>query len=648
MTRIHPGGSSRHRGRRWLRVSCWTLATLYWLGPAHVESVAFPAPNGRAVDQIAINDNRAAAGTLERGVLTIRLDARTGEWHPDGDAARGITLRAFGEEGKPLQIPGPLIRVPKGTEIRAFVRNSLESTLIVRGLYTRGAAGMDTVQVAPGTVREVRFTATAPGTFYYWATTDPSAALGGRGMDSQLSGALVVDTGATLGPPRDRIFVLGLWSDGTITGLINSSAVLRFVINGKSWPKTERLAYTVGDTVRFRIVNVSAAPHPMHLHGFYFTVDSRGDGRADSAYAGKSPRWAVTERAAPGRTFSLTWVPERPGNWMFHCHHNFHVLRNRPLDGTPLPPEHHMADVKNHAMEMMGGLVMGIEVRPKGTATVAAAGDGPRRKLRLVARVDSASTDDEPAYGYVLQDGKSSTPSRRPLLPGPTIVLKRGEPVSITVVNELPEPTAVHWHGIELDSYFDGVAGFSGAGTRLSPAIAPKDSFEARFTPPRSGTFIYHPHADEVRQQAAGLSGAIVVLDDPKTYDPAKDIVLLVSTPRRQADAGVVFLNGTSTPAPIEMRVGERYRLRLINIHTSRPSMIARLGRDSTVLTWRAVAKDGMALVPDQATTRPAMQQMGNGEAFDFEFSPTSPGDHRFWVTSGANDLLVNMPIRVR
>jgi FtsP/CotA-like multicopper oxidase with cupredoxin domain len=648
MPAIRTDSLRRPRGRRWRRVSCWIAVSLYWLGPGHADSVAFSSPNGSSVEPIDINDNRVAAGALEGGVLTIRLEARTGEWRPDGDADRGIIVRAFGEEGKPLQIPGPLIRVPKGTQIRAFVRNSLDSTLIAHGLSARGTAAADTVQVAPGTVREVRFTAGAPGTYYYWATTDPSAPVGGRGIDSQLSGALVVDPEATLGPPRDRIFVLGLWSEGTITGFVNSTAVLRFVINGKAWPKTERLAYTVGDTVRFRIVNVSAAPHPMHLHGFYFTVDSRGDGRADSTYAGTSPRWAVTERAAPGRTFALTWVPERPGTWMFHCHDNFHVLRNRPLDGAPLPPEHHMADVKNHAMEMMGGLVMGIEVRPQGTATVLASGDGPRRKLRLIARVDSANTADEPAYGYVLQDGRSSAPSRSPLLPGPTILLKRGEPVSITVVNELPEPTAVHWHGIELESYFDGVAGFSGAGTKLSPVIAPKDSFEARFTPPRSGTFIYHPHADEVRQQAAGLSGAIVVLDDPRRYDPVKDIVLLVSTPRRQADQGVVLLNGTSTPAPIAMRVGDRYRLRLINIHTSRPSMIARLGRDSTVLEWRAVAKDGMELAPDQATRRPAMQQMGNGEAFDFEFTPTSPGDHRFWVTTGANVLLVTMPIRVR
>jgi FtsP/CotA-like multicopper oxidase with cupredoxin domain len=599
------------------------------------------------LDQIAVNDNRVPAGVFRDGVLTIRLEARVGEWHPDGDADRGITVRAFAEEGKRLQIPGPLIRIPKGAEIHVFVRNSLDSTLSVHGLYTRGEPGADTVQIAPGSVREVRFKAGAPGTYYYWGTTLTRGTVGATGMDSQLSGAFVVDSSTTLGAATDRIFVLGLWRQGTITGIVARNSLLRFVINGKAWPNTERLTYSVGDSVRFRIVNVSAASHPMHLHGFYFKVATRGDERRDSAYALTSPQWAVTERAASGRTFSLTWVPERAGNWMFHCHDNLHVLRNRPLDGTPLPPEH-LAHVKNHALEMMGGLVMGIQVTPNAAATASRPDDRARRKLRLVVRVDSASTDSEPAYGYVLRDGKTVTPARSPLLPGPTIVLKRGEPVSITVVNQLSEPTAVHWHGIELESYFDGVAGFSGTAAKLSPAIAPRDSFEARFTPPRSGTFIYHPHADEERQQRAGLSGAIVVVDDPATYDPATDLVMLVSTPRRNADDAVVLLNGTSTPAPLEMRVGQRYRLRLINIHTARPNMIVRFGRDSTVLMWRAIAKDGMDLPVDQATTRAAMLQFGNGETYDFEVVPATPGDLRLWVTSGANLPLVSMPIRVR
>ena len=96
------------------------------------------------------------------------------------------------------------------------------------------------------------------------------------------------------------------------------------------------------------------------------------------------------------------------------------------------------------------------------------------------------------------------------------------------------------------------------------------------------------------------------------------------------------------------MRVGERYRLRFVNIHTFRPSMIARVMRDSTVLTWRAVAKDGMDLPPDQATVRPAIQQLGNGETYDFEFTPTAPGDIKFTMSSGVGVLLVTLPIRVR
>ena len=49
--------------------------------------------------------------------------------------------------------------------------------------------------------------------------------------------------------------------------------------------------------------------------------------------------------------------------------------------------------------------------------------------------------------------------------------------------------------------------------SRTAPAIAPGDSFEARFTPPRAGTFIYHTHIDDIRQPSSGLYGAIIVLE---------------------------------------------------------------------------------------------------------------------------------------
>jgi manganese oxidase len=632
------------------RISLQAAGLVALLASAPIEIRRAPSSGTRAESRIVINDNRAPGGDFRGGVLTIRLEARAGEWHPDGESDPGLTVLAFGEEGKSLQIPAPLIRVPKGTEIHAFVRNSTDSTLVVHGLYSRGTSGSgaDTIPIKPGTVSDVRFVAGTPGTYYYWATTAGSGLVLRPGVSSQLSGAFIVDSAAVPSGTRDRVFVIGLWQRTPAPGgLLNRFSTLRFAINGKAWPNTERLSYTEGDSIRFRIVNASSAVHPMHLHGFYFNVDSRGDERTDSTYdRAAAPHLVVTERVAAGRTFSMTWVPERRGNWLFHCHDNFHVLRNPPLDGSRLPAEQTLHP-ENHTREMMGGLVMGVEVRPN-PRLAAATEPAARRRLRLLARVDSGGTEDDPAYGYVLQDGARSIPASAPLLPGPTIVLKRGEPVSITVVNELPEATAVHWHGIELDSYYDGVAGFAGHPNRIAPAIAPKDSFEARFTPPRSGTFMYHPHADEVRQQQAGLTGVLLVVDSAEAYDPEHDLNILLTVPRLTTDRGVTLINGSIKPPLREMRVGERYRMRLVNVHTFRPSMVVRLLQDSTLLTWRALAKDGMQLPGNQATVRPSVQQMGNGETYDYEFVPTAPGDLQLTVRAAAGALLARMPIRVR
>jgi FtsP/CotA-like multicopper oxidase with cupredoxin domain len=602
------------------------------------------------------NDNRTPAGTLRNGVLTLRLEVREGEWHPDKDSDPGLVLRAFAEVGKPPTIPGPLLRVPEGTEIRATFHNALpDSALYLHGFSTRGLADSAEaqLQLQPGETKAVRFKAGPAGTYFYWGSTRPGPLTARAENDAELAGAFVIDTAGTRRPPRDRVLVLTEWiREKRPGGVVLREDLTRFTINGKTWPYTERLTYSVGDTLRFRVINPSDNPHPMHLHGFYYRVESRGDGSRDTRYdPAAPPQMVVTERLAVGRTYSMSWIPERAGYWLFHCHNNFHVLRGRPLDGSPLVPEYQL-HTRNHALELMGGLVMGIEVRPRGPD--ATPEPIARRKLRLIAQVDSAGggSEAEPTYRYVLdryvlEEGGKTT-SAGPSLPGPLILLKRGEPVSLTVVNRLPEPTAVHWHGIELDSYMDGVAGYSGHPGRIAPAIAPRDSFEARFTPPRSGTFIYHPHADEVRQQQAGLSGALLVVDDPATFDPAHDLVLLLSTPRSSADGGAhILLNGSMTPAPLELKTGERYRFRMVNIHTNRPSMVLRLVRDSTPVTWRAVAKDGMELPAERAVMGPAVQQSGNGETYDFEFTPREPGDLRVMVT-GVGGVLVILPIRVR
>jgi FtsP/CotA-like multicopper oxidase with cupredoxin domain len=617
-------------------------------GEALQEAAGQNAPEATAaLERIAINDNRHAAGSLSAGVLAIRLEARTGRWFPDGDANPGVVVNAFAMDGGPLQIPGPLIRVPEGTEIRAVVRNRLDQTLAIHGLYSRpGRAQRAAVVIPPGETREIAFQAGAPGTYYYWGATATGTTLNQRASaDTQLSGAIVVDPRGGA-PGSDRILMIGQWSNDRRQG---DGRRIRYAINGRSWPHTERLSYAVGETVRMRLINTGGDVHPMHLHGFYFNVDSRGNEGGDNVFPpGSSPRLVVTERMAAGTTFALTWKPTRPGNWLFHCHDNVHLLYGGALDGSPKPPPGAHLHVENHALEMMAGPVMGITVT--GASTESPEPAGPRRQLRLVARVDSGGTEDEPAFGYTLDNGNTAAAPPQPYLPGPLLLLKRGEPVSVTVVNQLQEPTAVHWHGIELDSYYDGVAGFAGDGQRVAPAIPPGGSFEARFTPPRSGTFIYHTHLDDTRQQQAGLSGPLLVVDAPETYDPEHDIVMMVTVPRKAGDAGNrVLLNGSLKPAAREFRVGQRYRLRFINVHTARPSMRMRLLRGDTLLAWRALAKDGMDLPVDQAVEGPSEVQMGNGETYDFVFVPAVAGDIRLNVTAGNGVvLLASMPIRVR
>src|ERR1044071_6689861 len=86
-------------------------------------------------ERVAINDNRIPVGTLSGNVQTVHLEARTGEWHPDGDEDPGVVVSAFGVEGGTLQVPAPLIRVVEGTTVDVRIRNRLDVPLVVHGLY---------------------------------------------------------------------------------------------------------------------------------------------------------------------------------------------------------------------------------------------------------------------------------------------------------------------------------------------------------------------------------------------------------------------------------------------------------------------------------------------------------------------------------
>src|SRR5688572_16547480 len=281
-------------------------------------------------ETVAPNDNRRAAGTLANGVLTVALEARPGVWHPEGDKGRSLEVAAFSEEGKALSTPGPLIRVPVGTEIRATVRNRLDKPLIVYGFgKTRGAS--DSIIVPVNAASPVSFKATTPGTYYYVAKrgVDP---FGGRNPeDGQLHGVIVVDPPNASRNRADRILGISWWC--TVEPKSQSGlGRCTMTINGLSWPHTERLDYAQGDSVFWRVVNFTELDHPMHLHGFYFHMDSRGNGVTDSLYTTEQRRMGVTEIMPPFQTMSLAWRAERPGNWIYHCHYATHLSTLVALD----------------------------------------------------------------------------------------------------------------------------------------------------------------------------------------------------------------------------------------------------------------------------------------------------------------------------
>jgi len=231
---------------------------------------------------------------------------------------------------------------------------------------------------------------------------------------------------------------------------------------------------------------------------------------------------------------------------------------------------------------------------------------------------------------------------------GPPIVVRIGEPVSIEVVNQSSHATAVHWHGIELESYFDGIAGLSGTGNRLAPVIAPNDSFEVRFTPPRAGTFIYHSHVDEGRQQPSGLIGPIIVLGPRDRYDAATDLVVAFSSPVDSLDESrSVLINGRLDPLPLTVKLGTSHRIRLINITTARPGLRVELRRDTSVIAWRPLARDGAELPERRKISRPAKQPLTIGQTMDFEVTPREPGDMQLMAIANQGFTLGTLLLRV-
>jgi FtsP/CotA-like multicopper oxidase with cupredoxin domain len=233
-------------------------------------------------------------------------------------------------------------------------------------------------------------------------------------------------------------------------------------------------------------------------------------------------------------------------------------------------------------------------------APLFAAAKAKERRIDLTASAFGAALDPDDArrtgvWGFNEQ------------LPGPTLRFHRGEQAHLAVRNDLPQDTAVHWHGLRVPNAMDGVPRVT------QHPIAPGGSFDYRFELRDSGTYWYHPHQASFEQVSRGLYGALIVAEEKPPQVDRDEVWVLsdlkLDAERQQVEdfgrirdiandgriGNQILVNGlvAGPQRKLEVRSGERLRLRLINAASARFFRLAIDGHEALIIAF-----DGQGVTP--------------------------------------------------
>ncbi|SHL05797.1 multicopper oxidase family protein [Desulforamulus aeronauticus] len=219
-------------------------------------------------------------------------------------------------------------------------------------------------------------------------------------------------------------------------------------------------------------------------------------------------------------------------------------------------------------------------------------------------------------------------------IPGPTILVYPGDHVNFRVHNRLPEPTSVHWHGLDVPNIMDGVPD-----VEPSPLIPPGSYFDYNFKiVNHPGTHMYHTHHNALRQEMLGLSGGLII-QNPRLENVQRDYFIMLGEfalpdlPMGVVKPGVYpidphnhdfnffTMNGRCFPfvTSLEVCKGERVRIRLGN--TQEMAHPIHIHGHQFVVT----AVDGNPIPPPARLTRNTIL-VASGETWDIEFVADNPG----------------------
>jgi len=240
-------------------------------------------------------------------------------------------------------------------------------------------------------------------------------------------------------------------------------------------------------------------------------------------------------------------------------------------------------------------------------------------------------------------------------VPGPELRVREGERLRVTLDNQLPEPTTIHWHGIPLPNPMDGVPDVT------QPAVMPGERFTYEFLATTPGTYFYHSHVG--LQLDRGLVGSLVieprtdtlavdreqtlVLDDWLTMTPEEAMAAMATSPGGGMGMGGGMMGGmassdpayagylangriTAGAAPITIRPGERLRLRIVNAAAATTFRLGLTGHRLVV-----THTDGQEVEPVTVDTL----IIGMGERYDVVVEGTNRG--AWAVIAGSADSTV-------
>jgi len=264
----------------------------------------------------------------ESGIKIFELTTRAVQW-PILD---NVFVTAWTYNGT---VPGPMIRVTEGDQVRVIVKNELDepTTIHWHGVEVPnamdGVPGMTQAPIEPGETFTYEFIAKPAGTFMYHSHYE-----GDVQVSAGLYAPFIIDPKEPVNPPDlDITLMISEWrvqNDRTYAAMPMSGMEPNyFTLNGKAFPLTETIQVKKGQRVRVRFIGIGQFIHPMHLHGMAFKiVATDGHPVPETAQLTKD-----TVSVAPGERYDIEFEATEVGQWMLHCHILHHTTNDNVEPG---------------------------------------------------------------------------------------------------------------------------------------------------------------------------------------------------------------------------------------------------------------------------------------------------------------------------